>query len=449
MTVIATAPKPRHALDAYLRPKALIMLVLGFSSGLPFLLVGNTFGYWLRDEGTALSAIGFLSWVGIAYSLKFLWAPILDRVDAPVAGRLGRRRGWMLLAQILVGAGLVAMGVAGTGHGLAVLGALALVVAFSSSTQDIAIDAWRIEIADNSEELGLLTSAYQLGYRTAMLATEALILVAAEKLGWPVSYMIYGAAMAIGIAATFFAREPKRADIVMDARENLAPLWTPRGFGDAVIGPFLVFFKKYGAFALLMLLAISLFQLPNFVMGPMANPLYHDIGLSKDVVAAVRSSIGLIAVFLGIAAGGFVCARLDPRVALIVGGTMQIVGTAAYAILPYAHGLLAFASVMALDNFGIAMAGVTLVTYMSSLTSLGYTATQYALLTSTYAWAGKILKGFSGAMVEGLSASHGLMNAYAIFFVGAGLIGVPALLLFAWLNAHQKATPAATRTEHP
>ncbi|HEY4113400.1 MAG TPA: MFS transporter [Rhizomicrobium sp.] len=432
------AARPRHSHGEYFRPRTLIMLALGFSSGLPFLLVGNTFGYWLRDAGTSLAAIGFLSWVGIAYSLKFLWAPILDRVNAPLAGRLGRRRGWMLLAQLFVSAGLIAMGTASTGHGLVVLGALALLVAFASSTQDTAIDAWRIEIAESSEELGLLTSAYQFGYRTAMLATEALILIVAEHMGWPVSYIVYGLAMAIGIAATFFAREPKSADAVMIAKEKLEPLWTPRGFLDAVIGPFVAFFKKYGAFALLMLLAISLFQLPNFVMGPMANPLYHDIGLSKDEVAAVRSSVGLIAVLFGIAAGGFLCARLDSRIAVIIGGAMQIVGTIAYALLPYSHDVYTFGVVMALDNFGIAMAGVTLVAYMSSLTSLGYTATQYALLTSTYAWAGKILKGFSGAVVEWLSASHGLMAAYAIFFVGAGLIGVPALLLFALLRVRQR-----------
>jgi PAT family beta-lactamase induction signal transducer AmpG len=434
---MTTAPKHKHKFTDYLRPKALIMLALGFSSGLPFLLVGNTFGYWLRDGGTSLKAIGFLSWVGIAYSLKFLWAPILDRVDVPGFARLGHRRGWMLLAQLFVCASLIAMGVAGIGHGLVLLGALALVAAFSSSTQDTAIDAWRIEIADNSEELGLLTSGYQLGYRVAMLATDALILVIAEHLSWSIAYVLYGLAMIVGIAATLFASEPKRADIVVESKAAIEPLWTPRGFADAVIGPFLAFFKKFGAFAILMLLAISLFQLPNFVMGPMANPLYHDIGLSKDMVAAVRGSAGLIAVFLGIAAGGFVCARLDPRLALIVGGGMQIIGTMVYAVLPYSHGLGTFTAAMALDNFGIAMAGVTLVTYMSSLTSLGYTATQYALLTSTYAWAGKILKGFSGEIVESLSAHYGLMQAYAIFFVGAGLIGIPALVLFAILNAKQ------------
>ena len=444
MTVATAGAKPRHSFDAYLKPKTLVMLALGFSSGLPFLLVGNTFGYWLRDEGTALTAIGFLSWVGIAYSLKFLWAPIIDRTLAPVAGKLGRRRGWMLLAQIFVCAALVAMGIAGTSHGLALLGVLALVVAFSSSTQDIVIDAWRIEIADDGDELGLLSSAYQLGYRAALLATDALILIAAQHLSWPISYVLYGLLMVVGIAATFFAHEPKTADAVMSNKETLAPLWTPRGFLDAVIGPFIAFFKAHGVFAFLMLAAISLYRLPDFVMGPMANPFYHDIGLSKDVVGTIRASVGLVASLVGIAAGGFAALRFGYMRALIAGGFLQVIAVAAYAVLAYAgNNLEVFAGVMALDSFAMGFAGVALVSYMSSLTSLGYTATQYALLASTYAWAGKILKGFSGAMVEWLSASHGLINAYAIFFVGAGLIGVPAILLFALLNARQKAAAAA------
>jgi PAT family beta-lactamase induction signal transducer AmpG len=350
----------------------------------------------------------------------------------------------MLLAQAFVCAALIAMGIAGTSHGLALLGALALVVAFSSSTQDIVIDAWRIEIADDGDELGLLSSAYQLGYRAALLATDALILIAAEHLSWPVSYVLYGALMGIGIAATFFAREPKNADAVMNTRETLAPLWTPRGFLDAVIGPFIAFFKAHGVFAFLMLAAISLYRLPDFVMGPMANPFYHDIGLTKDVVGTVRASVGLITSLIGIAAGGFAALRFGYMRALIVGGFLQVIAVAAYAILAFSgNSVEIFAGVMALDSFAMGFAGVALVSYMSSLTSLGYTATQYALLASTYAWAGKILKGFSGAVVEWLSASHGLINAYAIFFVGAGLIGVPAILLFALLNTRQKAAAAA------
>jgi PAT family beta-lactamase induction signal transducer AmpG len=256
--------------------------------------------------------------------------------------------------------------------------------------------------------------------------------------GWNEAYVIYGAMMAIGLAAIFLAAEPIKADAVMQQKGAETPLWTPRGFFDAVAGPFIVFFKTHGTHAILILLAISLFQLPNFVSGPMYNPMYVDLGLSKDVVGAVRGSIGLVGVFLGVAAGGFLSLRLGLMRAVLLGCASQMAGTALYAVLPFAHDPISFALVMGLDNFAIALAGVTLVAYMSSLTSLGYTATQYALLSSTYAWAGKILKGFSGAAVEGLASHFGLMPAYALFFLGCGAIGIPALLLFWLLKQRQQ-----------
>src|SRR5215475_4319948 len=195
----------REVIRSLRQPKVAVMLMLGFSSGLPFFLSGNTLGYWLRDVGTTLEAIGFLSWVGLAYSLKFLWAPLIDRLDAPIFGRLGRRRGWMLLAQLLVAAGLFGLSVEGPSHGLAAVGAFALLVAFSSSTQDIVVDAWRIEAAADSDELGLLSAAYQLGYRAAILLTDAVILIIANHFGWPFSYMSMAVLMVIGIAASLVA----------------------------------------------------------------------------------------------------------------------------------------------------------------------------------------------------------------------------------------------------
>jgi PAT family beta-lactamase induction signal transducer AmpG len=434
----------KHRVAGYLRPKTLTMLLLGFSSGLPFYLVGNTLGYWLRDEHTSLTAIGFLSWVGIAYSLKFLWAPLMDRVDLPLFKRLGHRRGWMMFSQIVIGLALSAMGGTGTKAGLARLGAFALVVAFASSTQDIVVDAWRIESADDGEEQGLLASAYQFSYRLALLATDTIILILAATVGWRMSYGIYGACLAVGMIATWFAKEPERADAVMDEKERKAPLWTPRGLLDAVAGPFTAFFRAHGWLALVMLAAISLYRLPDFIMGPMSNPYYHDLGLSKQTVGAVRGSIGLIATFAGIAAGGFCSLKLGYMRALIIGGIVQAAAIAAYATLAFVGtSLPVFALVMVGDNFGISFAGVALVAYMSSLTNLGYTATQYALLSSTYAWLGKILKGFSGAMVESLSTTHGLTHAYAIFFIACGLTGVPAVLLFAALGYwHRRKQPA-------
>ena len=436
--------RKRYHFRDYLNRRVLTMLALGFSSGLPFLLVANTFGYWLRDEGIALTAIGFLSWVGFAYSLKFLWAPLLDRLDVPGLGKLGRRRGWMALTQIVIACGLVAMALSGTQHGLVQLGICALVVAFASATQDVAIDAWRIEAAANKDELGLLTSGYTVGYRTALLMSEAVILPIAQRVGWNESYIIFGAMMAIGLTATLLAHEPVRADAAMQAREEERPLWTPRGLFDAIAGPFMAFFKAHGANALLMLVAISLFQLPNFVSGPIYNPLYVDLHLSKDMVGAVRGSFGLIGVFLGVAAGGLLSVRLGLIPALMIGGLGQIGGTMLYAAVPYFHDPVSFAIIMALDNFGIAMAGVTLIAYMSSLTSLGYTATQYALLSSVYALTGKFLKGFSGLTVDAMAEHVGRMDAYVLFFLGCGAIGIPSLLLFALLERHRRAafTPA-------
>jgi len=406
------------------------MLALGFSSGLPFFLSSNTLGYWLRDAGTGLAAIGFLSWVGLAYSLKFLWAPFIDRLDAPGVGRLGRRRGWMIVTQLLVASGLIGLSATGLRAGLTTVGILALVVAFSSSTQDIVVDAWRIEVASDADELGLLSAAYQLGYRFAIIVNEALILILANHFGWPLSYAAMAALMAVGVGATLVASEPMRAQKVFQSKAATAPLSSVRGAFDAVIGPFSEFFRAYGWIALLMLAMISFYRLPEFVMGPMANPFYHDLGLSKDAVGAVRASFGLAAAVLGIAAGGFSALRFGYFTTLVAGAIIQSLVIASFAALVYVGpDIRVFAAVMFADDFGIAFAGVALVTYMSSLTSLGYTATQYALLSSVYTYLGKFAKGFSGVAVEHLAAGRTLLEGYALFFIGAGLLGAPALVL--------------------
>jgi PAT family beta-lactamase induction signal transducer AmpG len=437
------AVRRRDVIAALGQPKVAVMLMLGFSSGLPFFLSGNTLGYWLRDAGTTLATIGFLSWVGLAYSLKFLWAPVIDRVDAPLFGRFGRRRGWMIVSQIAVAAGLTALAVIGLSAGLVAVGVFALVVAFSSSTQDIVVDAWRIEAASDADELGLLSSAYQLGYRAAIIVTDALILISANHFGWRVSYGAMAALMAVGIGASLVAVEPLRAARAAGSKAE-TPLWSGRGFVDAVIGPFTEFFRMYGWLALLMLAMISFYQLPEFVMGPMANPFYHDLGLSKDAVGAVRGSIGLVASLVGIAAGGFSTLRFGYFRTLIAGVVIKILVIANFATLAYlGPDIRVFGAVMFADNVGVGFAGVALVTYMSSLTSLGYTATQYALLSSAYTYVGKFAKGFSGVMVERLSIGRPLIDAYGLFFIGAGLLGVPALVLCIFLaRATRESKPA-------
>ena len=438
-TGISTLRRERTMLEwlrAFRQPKVAVMLALGFASGLPFLLTANTFGYWLRDDGTTLTAIGFISWVGFAYAFKVYWSPLVDRVDVPLLGRLGRRRGWMLLCQLLVTLGLVGMAVVGTGNGLVVIGGFALLTAFASATQDIAIDAWRIESATDVDEVGLMTSAAQVGYRVAMLVTDALIIAIAARVGWSLSYGGMAVLMAACMVATLCATEPARADQVLHTKP---PLWNLRGLGDAVVGPFVDFFAKHKLAGLVMLLMVALYRLPDFVMGPMYNPYYHDLGLSKDLVAWVRGSYGLIATFGGIAAAGLSAVRLGMLPTLVVGLVLEGLGTAAFALLSLHSGSAVFAAVMTVDAFAQAFAGVALVTYMSSLTSLGYTATQYAMLSSTYALLGKFLKGFSGAAVEMLTPSYGLLGAYATAFVVTGLSALPPLLLLLVLWRMQRA----------
>jgi PAT family beta-lactamase induction signal transducer AmpG len=441
MTDQAAPRRKRTAMEvvrSLRQPKVAVMLGLGFASGLPFLLTQNTLGYWLRDEGTSLKVIGFISWVGLAYVLKPFWAPIVDRVDVPLLGRLGRRRGWMLLAQIVVAGGLVGMAAVGPSGGLTAIGAFAVLVAFASATQDIVVDAWRIEAADGPDEMGLLSSAAQLGYRVAILVADAAIIAGAAHFGWPLSYVAMAVLMGIGVAASLFAFEPARADAVMHGQ---APLWTPRGFFDAVVGPFIDFFATHKALGLLMLVTIAAYRLPDFLMGPMYNPYYHDLGLTKDTVAVVRAATGLPGAFIGIAVSGLFAVRFGLFPTLIVGSVLQGFGTAAFALLTLSSDVGLFTAVMALDNFAQAFAGVALVAYMSSLTGLGYTATQYALLSSTYAFLGKFLKGFSGVVVDGLSQTQGLMGAYATAWIATGLTAIPPILLVLLLARLSRPAP--------
>ncbi|NIJ70506.1 AmpG family muropeptide MFS transporter [Xanthomonas sp. 60] len=428
--------------------KVLAMLLLGFSSGLPIYLVGNTLGFWMRKEGIDLSTIGFLSWVGLAYSMKFIWAPVVDKTDVPLFARLGRRRGWMLLSQLVVAAALVGMALVQPkgGHfmflGLAwehllVFGIMATVVAFASATQDIVIDAWRIESAENGEQLGLLTSSAALGYRTALLVTDALILLIAARVGWQLSYEIMAVLMAFGVAAVVMAREPVRAQIAV-SRQAVA-LWTPRGLFDAIVGPFVAFVREHRSGAILILLAISVYRMADFVMGPMANPFYVDLGLAEDTVGTVRSSVGLVATFIGIAAAGLVSVRWGVLVALMVGAVLGPASNLAFAWLAYSGpDATHFAIAMAVDNISGGFAGTALIAYMSSLTSIGYTATQYALLSSFYAMPGKALKGLSGWSVQTLAQGRTLMEGYALFFIGTALIAIPVVILCALLIAQQR-----------
>ncbi len=465
MSEQAIAPVPRkpprrrrnmgEVLRALTRPRVALMLMLGFSSGLPFMLIGNTLGFWLAGDNIKLAAIGYLSWAGLPYLVKFVWGAVVDRVPAPLVASLGRRRGWMLLSQLGVAAGLIGMAACDPKRHLVLLACAAVFTGVAAATQDTVIDAWRIESAADADELGLLTASYTLGYRAALIATEAVILLVAQALSWPMAYALYGGAMIVGVAAALMAREPARADAAMEARdrrEGHNPLLA--GY-DAIVSPFTVFFRAHGvAMALLMLLTITLYHLSDYMRGPMSNPYYVSLHISLATIAYVRLTIGAIGSIVGVVLGGLTSLRIGNRPTLILGSIIQPIGIGAFALLGWHGGdfalmslagvnVTAFEAIMTFDAFAIGFSGVALVAYMSTLTSLGYTATQYALLTSALAWTGKILKGFSGDIVEGLQHGRSLLDAYALFYLLAAAIGVPAVVCCIVLA---RVTPAPART---
>jgi PAT family beta-lactamase induction signal transducer AmpG len=427
------------------RPRVALMLALGLSSGLPFALIGSTLGFWLAARKVDVAAVGLISAVGFAYTIKFVWGAIVDRIPAPVVGRLGRRRSWMMISQVVVAVGLFGMAAIDPTRALVWFVVMATVTAVGAATQDTAIDAWRIETAEDANELGLMTSAYSLGFRVALIFTEAVILSLAKRLGWPMSYGICGAAMAIGFAAAIMAREPARADAVMAEKAREAtrhPLWA---IYDAVFGPLVEFFRAHGvAMAALMLGMISLYHLCDYMRGPMTGPYYTALKIDYDTIAWVRGFIGTPGAFIGIALGGYSAFRLGRLPTLVVGAIAQPIAIAAFAVLGWHGGdfalfaagpirITAFETVMAFDAVAIGYSGVALVTYMSTLTSLGYTATQYALLTSALALLGKTVKSFSGVMVEALEPGRSVLDAYALFYVACGLVAIPAIGLCLWL----------------
>ena len=431
------------AVAAYKHPRVLAMLFLGFSAGLPFMLVFSTLSAWLREVGIERATIGMLSWVGIIYSVKFFWAPVVDRVPLPLIGRLlGRRRSWMLLGQVGIAVGLFNMShLSPVGH-LGLVASLALLVAFSSATQDIAVDAWRIEAAPPPMQ-GVMAAAYQLGYRIAiMIATAGALWVAAD-FGWRVSYTAMAAFACVGIVTTLLIPEPEpraarqsldQEQRVIDWLERKAH-W-PEGlrrlgswFVGAVVCPFTDFFARYGVkLGVLMLAFIGSYRLADFTMGVMTNPFYLDTGFTLKEIAAIAKGFGVFMSILGTLVGGVAVARLGTTRALVIGSVGVIIANLLFAAFAW-HGeanLVGLAALISADNVAMGIAGTSLIAYLSSLTSASYTATQYALFSSMYALPGKLLMGASGFVVDAIG--------YPFFFVYTSVLGLPALVMLYFLT---------------
>ncbi len=431
------------ALAAYRRRNALSMLFLGFSSGLPFLLVFSTLSAWLRQAGIERSTIGMLAWVGFAYSFKFVWSPVVDRLELPILHRLlGRRRSWMLLAQICIAIGLVLLAAAHPAAGnVGRIALAALFLAFSSATQDIAMDAWRIESAP-IELQGPMVGAYSVGYRIAMIAGGAGALAVAAGYGWHASYGSMAVLASVGIVTTLLIAEPKAAATRTEqVREEKVVAWLEhrahwppslQGVGawfiGAVVCPLTDFFGRFGALCALVTLGfIGLYQVTEFTMGVMANPFYIDHHYTLDQIALVGKVCGFTVGILGVFLGGLLVARVGLARALATGIALAVLSNLSYSLLAItpAPTLLGLGFANSLDNLALSVQGVALITFLSGLTSAKYTATQYALFSSLYALPGKALEGTSGFVVDRIG--------YPEFFLYTASLSVPALLLLLWL----------------
>jgi len=438
-------------LGIYRHPKVAAQLFLAFSAGLPFLLVFSTLSAWLKQAQVDLTTIGMLSWVGLAYTLKFFWAPVVDRARLPwLTARFGRRRSWMLLAQCGIATGLALLAFQSPQQNLAAFVWLPLLVAFSSATQDIAIDAWRIECVP-ADMQGAMAAAYQLGYRIAITAASAGALWIAADLGWTAAYLAMAALVSVGVATTLIIDEPA-VPVSRDtqAREQRVVDWIetkahwPTKLRDAgawfigsVVCPFVDFFARYGArYGAVILLFAGCYRLTDFTMGVMSNPFYLSMGFSLKEIAAVAKGLGLATQLIGAVVGGIVVARLGTMRSLFVGIVLVIITNMGFFALAVADepGLIGLAVAIGADNLAMGVAGTALVAYLSGLTNPAYTATQYALFSSFYALPGKILMGGSGFVVD--------TAGWPMFFVYTSALGIPALLLVGWLMRQPPAPPS-------
>ena len=427
---------------AYRQPRVLGMIFLGFSAGLPFLLVFSTLSAWLTDAGLSRTLIGYFSWIGITYSIKVFWAPVIDRLPLPyLTALLGKRRSWMLVAQIGIAMGLVGMASADVQRETTQVALFALVVAFCSATQDVTIDAYRIEAVDKRLQ-GAMAATYVFGYRLALLAAGAGAFYLAAFSSWPVAYLGMASLMLIGMVATLVVSEPDRsvstATRELEVRvESLVGIRNPRQgrwsrltawFSDAVISPFVEFFNRNGRSALVILLLIGLYKVSDITMGVMANPFYLDLGFSKIQIADVTKIFGFFMTIAGAALGGLLVVRYGIMRPLLLGAVMVALTNLLFALLAVTPAdLRLLALVVSADNLSGGIATSVFVAYLSSLTNSAYTATQYALFSSLMTLPAKLLGGFSGVIVDGYG--------YLWFFVYAAATGIPAILLVLFLSS--------------
>ena len=429
---LPTRPSIADTLAVYLQRRVLIVMFLGFSSGLPLALSGSTLLIWMRETGVNLGTIGLFALVGTPYTVKFLWAPLVDALDVPVLSKLlGRRRGWLLLSQLLLIAAIVFLGARDPSASTLTVAVGAFLVATASATQDIVVDAFRVEsLSENEQAAGM--ASYVAAYRIGMLASTAGALFAVSgfqsfgldhRAAWSAGYIVMAALIFIGIATTLIATEPEKsaaADAAHVRENGLARVV------EAAIGAFSEFLSRDMAFVALAF--VVLFKFTDALSGAMTAPFVIDLGFSRNEYAAIIKGVGLAATLVGGFAGGFVARAYSLPLSLLIGGTLQALANLAFswqAIVGLNAAWLTFAIIA--ENFTSAVGTVIFVAYLSALCRNPlHTATQYALLTALAAFGRTYLSSGAGFVAAA--------TGWAWFFAICALAGLPALALLAWLQ---------------
>lgn len=399
----------RSALADQLDPRVARILFLGFSSGLPMLLVYSTLSAWLKEEGISKTAIGLFAWVSTAYTFKFLWTPLIDRVQLPLLGAwLGRRRSWMLLSQIVLAVAIFGLAHTDPSSAVGPVVAWSILVAFASATQDMAIDAYRIESLETSQ-LGAGAANNTFGYRFAMLVAGGGTLLIADQWGWTAAYTVMAALVGVGIVTTLVIAEPAAGAVPQKV-----------SFVAAVVDPFRDFMQRPGW--LLIVCFIALYRYSDALLGNMANPFYLELGFTKTDIGLISKGYGLVMTLAGTFVGGLLFSRLGVARALLIAGVAQTASNLLFVALAMKGPSIAYlACCISVENFSSGFATVVFVAYLSSLCSVAYTATQYALLSSAAAAARTIFSSGGGWLADHVS--------WPVFFAISTLVGVPSLVL--------------------
>ena len=400
-------------LGIYTSSESIRMIFLGFSAGLPHPLLFATLTLWLASAEIKISEITMFGWVGIVYAIKFLWAPMLDRLRLPViTNMLGQRRSWILLTQVMILLGLIFMSSLRPEHDLMYLAYLSIGIAFASASQDVAIDAYRIEIAESKFQ-AVLGASYQLGYRISALTSGAGALYMASFYDWKLTYQVMSAFMLVGILTVIFIPESNKPTNT----NNSDGSWLKK----TLIEPFSEFFKRNGYWSLFLLMFIAIYRVSDLIIGIAANPFYVAIGFNLSEIATVTKVFGFTVTIIGAFIGGLSVARYGIGRLLIVSSILLTVTNLFFLFLNNAGSSLpALVLTISADNFALGFSGTVFIAFLSSLTSRYFTASQYALFTSVMFLPGITLSGFSGLIIES--------SGWATLFIYSALLGIPSIL---------------------